>query len=277
MSDQQIIRLTSHYVDDYEACPLYFDRRANLKRGPASAAPKLAIGTAIHQLLAGYYKALQEGKTIDEAVEISKLAYEISSLSINGLNLDESPRIVQAFLDYVEYYSMKDNFEILAVEQKMSALLYEDYQHKVLYEGTIDLLIRNQQDMIEPWDHKSEASKYYVSGMGNQFLGYCFLTNQPRIVRNAVGLQKSKKVEERMYRQMFSYSQAVLEWWKLNTATTAIRMLQSYKNNVWPAQLNSCDSMHHFSGCPYREVCKAGPNMWDIMLEEEFVHVELYS
>lgn len=276
MTDKQIIRLTSHYADDYEACPLYFHRRANLKRGPASAAPQLAIGTAFHQLLAEYYRQIAAGKTIDQAIELSKEAFEISSLSISGLDLDESPRIIQTFLDYCEHYS-NDHFEILAVEQKLSALLYEDDEHKVLYEGTVDLIIRNQQDMIEPWDHKTESAKYHVSGLGNQFVGYCFLTNQPRMVRNAVGLQKSKKPEERMYRQMFTYSQAFIEWWKTNTATTAIQMMQSYKKDIWPAKLNACDTMHHFKGCPFRSVCNAGPNMWDIMLEEEFVHVELYS
>lgn len=217
MSEKQIIRVTAHYLEPYEQCPLYFHRTVNLKRGEVSKPGYLAKGTALHHLLADYYTGIKGGVlSFDENVEQARMNFMGYQADINGIDSEDIPALLTAFDEYTSHYRARDDFEIVAVEQKLSDIIYEDDEKIILYEGTIDL-ITDKDGLIVPFDHKGEASKWKISGLNNQFLGYCFLSKQPRIIRNAVGYQKTKPVAEKMYRQMFSYSAATIEWWKVNT------------------------------------------------------------
>lgn len=275
MSEKQIIRVTAHYLEPYEQCPLYFHRTVNLKRGEISKPKYLAKGIGLHHLLADYYTGFKEGRPFDENIEQARMNFMTYQADINGLDSEDIPSLLTAFDEYTTHYRARDNFEVVAVEQKLSDILYEDDERIILYEGTIDL-ITDQDGLIVPVDHKGESSKWQVSGLSNQFLGYCFLSKQPRIIRNAVGYQKTKAVPDKMYRQMFSYSAATIEWWKMNTTRQVFEILNSYETGVWNGRLSSCDSMFR-KGCIFRDVCLSPPADWEQMLEDDYIHVELYS
>lgn len=278
MTEKQILRLTSHYLENYEGCPLYFHRIVNLKRGEPSALPSMARGTAIHHLLANYYRGMQSGVEFDANIENCIALFDTDALGINGLLVEDIPLIASTFYDYTSHYRDKDNFKILSVEESLSKVLYEDDQYIILYEGTQDLNIQKIDGDIMPVDHKSESSKWSVSQLNNQFLGYCFLTGSNRMLRNAIGLQKTKPPAEKYYRTMYSYSNAIIDWWKRMTAKKGLEILAHYAADDWnlSGNLYACDTLFR-RGCGFRAVCSEEESEWERILNEEYVEVPLYA
>lgn len=276
MSDKKILRLTAHYLDNYEACPLAFHRITNLKRGAASKPSKLARGTAMHSILADYYKGMRDEMDYSENVTKSVDKFQVDAMDIPGLLVEDIDPIIKTFYEYTEHYLDQDHrLKILTVEETLSKVLYEDENYIILWEGTRDMDVL-QDGVVIPYDHKTEGSKTTPSKLSNQFMGYVFLTGEPRLIRNAIGFQKSKKPAEKFYRTMYSYSQSDIDWWRFETIRKGIKIIQSYDRNVWPANFNACDLMHR-SGCEFRPVCSESQDMWDTMLENDYVHVELYD
>ncbi len=277
MSEKTIVRLTAHYLDDYEACKLYFHRTVNLQRGEPSKPAKLAKGTAIHLILEHYYKGMKEGLEFNDRVTKAVELFESQCTNINGLIMEDVDPVISTFHEYTSWYQDRDNFKVVSVEERLSKVLYEDDDYIILWEGSQDLNVESSEGLIIPYDHKSEGSKRNPSGLGNQFIGYAFLTNSNRVIRNAIGFQKNKKPGEKFYRTMFSYSNDMIEWWKQNTINKAMELIVNYKNNYWPPSFGACDSLHFNTGCPFRQVCLEPAGLWPQMLEENFIHVDLYD
>lgn len=271
-----VLRLTAHYLDDYEACPLYFNRIVNLKRGEPSKPAKLAKGSGIHLVLKYYYLGVKAAVPFDDNVSEAIKKFETEAMSINGLVVEDIDKIISTFSEYTAWYRDRDKFDILSVEEPLSSVLYEDDNLVILYEGTQDLNVLTSEGIVMPYDHKSEASRYTPSGLSNQFIGYCYLTKGNRMMRNAIGFQTSKGPGEKFYRTMFSYSNEKIEWWKQETIKKAFRIMESYKKNEWTPNLSACDMLHR-GGCPFRPVCLEGEGMWEVLLEKDYVHVELYD
>lgn len=272
---KQIIRVTSHYLDHYEACPLYFNYRVNEKMVEPTAPSKIALGTAIHLVLAEYYREIKDNKSTEEAIESASEKFLSQALTINGFEVSDIETVIKALNEYVSHYRDRDDFNILAVEETLSDVIYEDDNLIILYSGTIDLLTE-RSGLVVPYDHKSESARFNVPSLSNQLIGYCYLTRSPRITRNAIGLQKKKPVHEKMYRQMFSYSQATINWWVDNTVKQTMRILESYRIGEWTANLSSCGNMFR-SACPYQQVCISPVEDREEELNRGFVRAKLYD
>lgn len=280
MAEKTIIRVTSHYLEAYLNCPLYFDITVNKKRGPSSKPANMARGIAMHELLATYYRSQGlEGLSFDQAVEKAVTDFQISSLDINGFLLDDTDMVLTTFHEYTQHYRSRDeNLKILAVEEKLSRVLYEDDRYVMLWEGTKDLLVERTDGDILPYDHKTEKSKWNISQLNNQFLGYCFLANSNRMVRNAIGFQTSKPPSEKFYRTMYSFSHSAIAWWRETTISKIKEILVHYEKNDWDvsANLNMCDLMYR-KGCDFKAVHTEDRSDWAAILERDYVHVEPYS
>jgi hypothetical protein len=231
----------------------------------------------MHAILAHYYKGVREGLSYENNVEQTVAKFEEEAIDINGLIVEDIPIIIATFHEYTQHYLDRDKFEIVTVEEKLSKVLYEDDDTVILYEGTIDMTI-SEAGLIIPYDHKSESAKYQVSQLNNQFMGYCFLTESPRMIRNAIGFQKSKSSAEKFYRTMFCYSDNSIKWWRRMTSKKILEMLAHYKADDWnlSGNLYACDSLFR-RGCEFKQVCSEEETEWQRMLEENYVEVPLYS
>jgi len=272
---RKILRLTAHYLEEYEACPLNYNRVVNLQVGEQSKPSNLARGLAIHELLADYYRGVKDKIDFNDNVTNAIKHFEVSAMSINGLLVEDIDNCIKVFHEYTEFYQDRDRFEILAVEETLSKVLYEDDDYTILWEGTQDM-ITSRSDTVVLVDHKSEKSKITPSQLSNQFMGYCVLAGQNRIERNAVGFQTTKKPVEKFYRTMFSYSNANLNWWIKETLKKAAKIFESYEKDEWVPNFYACDNLHR-RGCGFRTVCIEDESMWEGILEKDFIHVELYD
>jgi len=273
---RKILRLTAHYLEEYEACPLNYNRVVNLQVGEQSKPSNLARGLAIHELLADYYNGKKNNLDFNDNVTNAVKKFEVSAMSINGLLVEDIDLCISTFHEYTQFYQDRDKFEIISVEELLSKVLYEDDDYTILYEGTQDLNTRREQDTIVPVDHKSEKAKYTPSQLSNQFMGYCILTGSNRIERNAIGFQTTKKPVEKFYRTMFSYSNVILAWWVRTTLKKAAKILDSYEKDEWVPNFYACDTLYR-RGCGFRDVCKEPESMWPDILDKDYVHVELYD
>jgi hypothetical protein len=235
----------------------------------------MARGIAIHELLADYYRGKKAGLDFNDIVTEAVKKFEVSALSINGLLVEDIDTCISTFHEYTQFYQDRDHFEIVAVEETLSKVLYEDDNYTILWEGTQDL-ITYRQNINVPMDHKSEASKMTPTQLSNQFMGYCVLTGENRIERNAIGFQKTKKPVEKFYRTMYSYSNAQLKYWVTQTLKKAAKILQSYEQDEWIPNFYACDTLHR-RGCGFRAVCIEDESMWPQIIEQNYVHVELYD
>lgn len=275
------LRISAHHLDNWEACQLYFHRVTNLKYTTMSKSRNLTRGLYIHALLAHYYGSIKEGIETGAAITSTlNIADRIASES-DGLFPDDIALSQEAVSAYLLHYAERDsNMRIISVEEKLSKVLFESNDLVIIYEGTMDLIVE-RDGLILPIDHKSESKRFPVSGLNNQFLGYSYLSDQPRMIRNAIGLQKTLKNDDKFYRSMFSYAASTLAWWKANTIRSVIDLWLAYKREEanpgdprnWPGKLSSCDNMHR-SGCPFRDVCLSDPEHWTTLLDNEFIRVE---
>lgn len=275
---KQIIRITAHYLEYFEICPLLFHTVVNLQRGSQGKLASLARGTAIHFLLAEYYKRVKDGRPFDESVTEAIDLFEPAAIDMNGLVADDVNLCVRVFHEYTQHYRDKDNFTVLTVEEKLSQVIYEDDDLQIIYEGTQDMNVRRIDGDVIPYDHKSESAKYPVSQLNNQFMGYCVLTGSTRMVRNAIGTQTSKKPEDKFYRLMYSYPTEKLNWWRRMTVKKVKQIVEHYKNDDWnsSANLYACDTAYR-RGCDYRDVHSEEESEWDRILNTDYVEVPLYA
>lgn len=286
MSDERkILRVTSHYISWFQSCNLFFDRLAN-KGYVIPPGDSLMKGTLIHAALAGYYSAMRDGKDFTERLRTG--LESLNNTVLKGTEFDgliqpitlseEDIELVQsAFLQYCAF--RKDELiDVVAIEEKLSKVLYESDKLVIIYEGTIDL-IEKRQGILIPWDHKSESGKYPVAALTNQFVGYCFLTDSGMLKRNAIGLQKTKKAEEKFYRNLFNYPTTFIERWKSDTVEECMGILYAYETGKWPMRLSSCEkSSVNWFGCPFKDICLGDPDDWGRNLDKDFKKAEeLYS
>lgn len=278
MPDKQILRITSHYLENYLWCPLFFHRVVNLKRGSPSKLPNLARGIAIHSMLADYYRGYRANIPFEKRVEDAVEGFKVAAIGINGLDISDVDLCISTFYEYTGYYQDLDNFTVLAVEETLSKVIFDSPELSILYEGTQDMCCQRVDGDVIPYDHKTESAKFTISQLNNQNIGYCVLTGSNRIIRNAIGFQKSKPPNEKFYRTMYSYPNALLEWWQRTTINKVKEIARHYALNDWneSGNLSACDTMFR-RGCEFKEVCSEEESEWNRILERDFVTVELYS
>lgn len=181
------------------------------------------------------------------------------------LDQDDAAANIYQFREYHKYYG-SDNWNVLAVEEVASKVLYEDDEFKMIYNGKMDL-VAEQGSMIAPWDHKTSSRRQDPTSMNNQFLGYAWLLGVNRVVVNTIGFQKTLKPNERFQRVILMISKDRIAEWVRNTTWWMFQLLNHVEQDVWPMNLTSCDK---FSGCDYRPICLADDINRDDVINRKF-------
>lgn len=263
-------------LDTFQLCNLKYHRRFNLNKVPVgkgavvldskpNTAP-LDRGTVIHLAKEAYYKELQAShnweKAMDRQLVAGRLAITKSDLDIAYGNF---------LLDSIEressYWKNVDiNYEILAVEQAFSYVLYEgnvdSIDIRVIMIGKIDLLVNDGPNYLNvPLDHKSHERDNGITEFTNQFFNYAYACQSYILLVNRIGLQKTLTDKERFKRIPLSYDPLRFDWWRKNTIKWALLYydaMQEYSvsqdESAFAANLTSCNKYN--KDCEYLEVCR---------------------
>ena len=231
----------------------------------------LEMGLVIHEMLRFHYNnkyTLGRLERTEQAVKAGE-SYMLRETTIVSPKL--WTELVQAYLGYVDTYE-REAFDILAVEERFSKVLYSDDEVVILYNGIIDLLTRTENSgEATPYDHKTYGSWYKPHGMENQFQGYCWAVDHKTLVVNRIGLGKYLGKNERI---TVNYPTEVLEEWRVNAAETILDHWSQAKDNRFRKNFTSCGM---YGGCRFKPLCRVAPYGRELLIRTDFKVVEAWD
>lgn len=242
----------------------YFIRHILKKERPIIFKAKaLDYGGLLHEGYEAYYKALAQGVTFADRVELAQAKIRAISSDPRASNTDpdEVRRLLNVIEENLDYWRHEDEYlEILGVEEPFTYVLYEDDYVRILMSGKIDLRV-NKPSLAGsgsytnlPIDHKTFQRDFPLQSLANQFQNYCVATGSPYLFVNRVGLQKTVAPNEKYKRVPLSYDKEKLSKWKDNTTKIILgKYLSCITDQEWPRNYTNCTKFNRI--CEYYEVC----------------------
>lgn len=280
------------------SCARYHDIRFNHRlvsmKGKSNS---LEIGTLIHKVLEVYYKHQINGFPRNTSIGNALAAGQLFVVGCPHCRdiMDENPKCGHEQGEYMgvqntpedskgnftgwkfaletceQYFAFykNDSFIPLSAENVKGDVLYEDDEIRILWKAKFDLVIDTNQIGIVSMDHKTFKQRRNKSTLSNQFLGQCLLLKSRNVIVNKIGLQTSLKLEERLTREVTSFSSdRLIEWQSEILPYYAYKYIQFSESGYWPPDYTHCDNM--YGPCPYKEVCEADRSMREEVLQNSF-------
>lgn len=135
-------------INDFLRCRKRYDYAWIQKLKPRQRSEKLTIGSAIHKFLELWYSEFRSKDAIDAMMEyIEDNSKELEEIAVQDLK----HLATCVAWNYVGHYSFDSNWTVLGVEVPFSVQLDDETN----YTGTIDLIVRDEDDYIWFVDHKT--------------------------------------------------------------------------------------------------------------------------
>jgi PD-(D/E)XK nuclease superfamily len=290
------------------SCGRYHDLRFNHRlvsqRGRSNS---LEVGSLIHKVLEVFYQHQIKGFPRAECIgagltagqmfvigcpKCAGFVSENDSKPECGHDIDEYPGVTNTpeqsvkfevgwrfALDtcqqYFDFYK-NDSFIPLACETVKGEIMYEDDEIRVLWKAKLDLVIDNSQIGIVSMDHKTFKQRRDKSTLSNQFLGQCLLLKARNVIVNKIGLQTTLKIDERLTREVISFSaDRLIEWQQEILPYYAYKYIQYSESEYWPPDYTHCDTM--YGPCAYKQVCEADRGMREEVLRNNYVMAPVWD
>lgn len=255
------IIISGSSLNSVQACPTKDDYENVKLLRPLSTALVIDKGILMHKVLEVYYKFIRS--SLPDPVNAAIIAGRKLAIELD-LDIPESENVISHFIKYVEFYQ-GDGWTPVFVEESFSVVLYEDETLRILYEGTIDLVVDNVQSIRIVVDHKTGSRNKPPLGLSNQFRGYSLSLEADTIIINKVLFYKEgteHKASDRFRRYSISYTSLQLEEWRQNTIGWAIyryELMKKKRENpdfILPMNHTSCDK---YGKCTFVPICDAVP------------------
>ena len=211
---KRLVKLSSHGLSDYQKCPKRFEYSILRQLEPRKYNRAFDRGGIIAKMLEDYYMAKLGG--------ILDMPYALSLIEkyVDNSTLDDVDKMLlgRTFMQYVGHYK-NDEWKPIACELPFSILLYEDSKYLFMYEGTMDLVIKNPLDENKRIvvDHKTYSRFDEIYPLNNQALGYCYAMKTDTFIYNYFGLTQEKKIADNFKRTVKKFYKQDLETWKETT------------------------------------------------------------
>ena len=261
-----IVKLDSQILNSIQFCGYRYQQEHIGNWRPNKKATALQRGGTMHSMLAHFYKQRMKpdfslARAIEDAEIVGREA--ISSTEIPAEEFqDEDLRV---FREYNLYYQ-NDGWEILAVEQPFSRILHESEDLVILWEGIVDLVIKDPSIGKATVDHKTESRKSNPFILSNQFQGYEDSFKLPVIV-NKIGYQKTLPNNERFRRLVHDSTPPLLKEWQDDVVYWVKLAISWHEQNYFPRNRTSCDK---YSGCIFQPICKVPEEVREFKLMSKF-------
>ena len=264
----------------------------------------LEIGSLIHKVLEVYYKHMVNGFKREVAIGQSLIA---GQLYIDGCphcadttnltpackhEVGEYPGMFNTAQEndgyktgwtwalktceaYFERYK-NDSWIPLAVEWVKGEVLYQDDEIRILWKAKFDLTVDTNQIGICSVDHKTFKQRRDKNTLSNQFIGQCLLLKSRNVIVNKIGLQTTLKIDERLTREVVSFSaDRLIEWQQEILPYYAYKYIQYSESEYWPPDYTHCDTM--YGPCAYKQVCEADRGMREEVLRLNYVQAPVWD
>jgi CRISPR/Cas system-associated exonuclease Cas4 (RecB family) len=205
-------------------------------------------GSFIHKLLAEYY-TLKKDKSFDGSQVVDLInKHRADVLLETSLPSDKIENAIKAFAQYLLFHK-DESWEIIGVEEPFSKILYEGSELRIILEGKIDLIVKDNSGKIFPVDHKSVDRETYPTSLKNQFIAYAWALDTNTLIENRIGMQKTKPPEEKFLRHIHNYSSDQINEWIEDAVYAVMRMHAAMQTEVYPGSFSHCWS------CFYKDIC----------------------
>lgn len=275
LDGKRIVHLTGSHLNEYQKCPTSYNHSMIENLRMLTTPSYFSRGSFMHKVLEHYYrgkllkkegndkyKNLDHGQIISLAIEDAR--YYAVKESIDSPTVNEVLERLELY--FKKYYS--DGWEPLFVEQPFSKVLFEDERLLILYEGQIDLIVRNMSGSIIPVDHKGQSRKSTPIPFANQFTGYSWVTGSERFIVNQIGFQSSIKEPDKLFRREELYIPfEKQEEWVEDSVRWVRRMLESKDTNYWSKNRTSCDK---YGRCAYLPICESVKADRDLIIAQGY-------
>lgn len=263
--------LSSSRLDDFMGCERKFSLTylQGYKSKHENITPQNK-GTLFHKLAEVYYKAKKDNLLEkDFAGIVQKVMDTGRALGLTKYNLtdEDTDIVVRTFRDYASYYR-HENYETQEVEIPFSKVLFEQGDLRVIINGTLDLLVRNQQGHEIVIDHKTKSKDYMPGELTNQFICYAWATGRRIVMPNRVLFKLGESDEKRFKRQPYTYSARMVEEWSTMVMYRALRIDEMVRANYFPPNYTRCEM---YGKCIFYSVCNQDPSGRVVELEENFI------
>jgi hypothetical protein len=276
-------------------CARYGDLRFNHRFIQAKGkSNSLEVGTMIHKVFEVYYKHRIKGfnrdTSIGQALAAGQMYVSGCPTCVDGTRtcgheegeypgLTNTPELNDKFIvgwrfaldtcqQYFDFYK-NDALIPLSAEQVKGEVLYEDDELRVLWKAKFDLIVDTNQIGIVSMDHKTFKQRRDKTTLSNQFSGQCCLLKSRNVIVNKIGLQTTLKIDERLTREIVSYSADRLKEWQDEILPYyAYKYIQYAESEYWPPNYSHCDTM--FGPCIFKDVCEADRNMREEVLRNQY-------
>ena len=270
---KRIIVIDSQRLDAIQSCMyLYKLRFGGGPSTPQQTPDYFERGGLLHRMLESYYKIKKyrsrwelNKKTHADVVESCIIIGRTTATKMS-LDIAEIETVIDTFRQYTTHWENDSWYDVLAIEQVGSRVLFESEEIVILYESKVDLILKLNGSVV-PVDHKSSKSRRDPNYLANQFKGYCWILGVNSIIVNEIGFQRTLKATEKFRRHTLSYSASVLEEWKQNTTWWVLDAVKKIDTETYPMNFTSCDK---YSGCMFKSICQADPEVREYKLKSLF-------
>ena len=252
---------------------------------PKQNAVALSFGILLHECLENFYRREAEGmereKNIRQTIRECLIAPEREEIEIAGDPVRNMKTLVVTLLDYLDFYNgepaqtliMKDGTVGVELHFQFETGLRATSGEVFSISGNIDRIVQTPTGIFI-LDHKTTSmplSQYYFNqyDLDNQMTVYAIAGDvvYGTQVRGVLidGIKVKGNPEFSRYMTMRS-KEACDEW--LEELEHWFRLAEYFSQvGNWPANDKSCSK---YSGCPFREICKAPRGLRQSLLESGF-------
>lgn len=267
--EKTIVKVDSQIINSMNLCAERYRLEFVDNWRPANKPMALERGSIMHHMVAYYYAQKQKGRTdpdhhnevVQECIKLARMG-AAESYHITPEELENDIRVFQEYVLHWQY----DGWEILDIEQPFTKLLFDSDELQILYEGIIDLRIRDPKIGQCIVDNKTESRKSNPFILSNQFQGYEWAFNCPVII-NKIGYQTSLEPHEKFRRILHDTGKPAIDEWVKDTVDQVREAIRWHSTGTFRKNRTSCDK---YSGCIFQKVCKVPEEVRDFKLQAYF-------
>jgi hypothetical protein len=245
---KKVITFSSHTLGEFTKCPKAFEYSQLVRIEPKGNKLAFVRGKLIGRCLEIYYKAKQRNYA-----KLDSLVLKLHDIILRhpGLSEGDQMKLSLRFRFYCKEYK-HENWQIVAVEESFTKILYEDDEYIYLYEGTPDLVVKLASGDIAVVDHKTRSRDKDLLGLANQPLGYLWACGTEWFIYNYFGLQETGDAKLWFKRQFERFNKGLIERWASDTIETYHQARKAAEISKYSRSYN-CDSK--YGACQFYKVC----------------------
>lgn len=241
------IQMDSQILSTFMSCPRKMDYVFNRHLVSISGTSKaIQKGQLSHIGLHAYWKSRIEGADYQIASEVGVKKAREEAPKFNNLDAEGALEVYKNLIEYFKYITSL-TWIPLATEHHFKFIAYEDpvIRLRIILTGRIDLILRSPSIQLLPVDNKSEAERWFYSGLSNQFKIYALACKSNLLGVQRFGFQKTLEPKDKFKMELIPFDVDILDEFRNEVLPYyAKQYLIMNEEGYYPPRYSSCINGH---------------------------------